>query len=66
MEKTGNGSGFGKVILFGEHYVVYGLPGIASAISDKTDAKIESADKYELDDDRPATEGYKDKGKDGF
>jgi mevalonate kinase len=26
------GKGFGKVILFGEHFVVYGLPGIASGI----------------------------------
>jgi mevalonate kinase len=26
--------GYGKVILFGEHFVVYGLPGIASGISD--------------------------------
>lgn len=63
MGKAGNGSGFGKVILFGEHYVVYGLPGIASAISDTTTAMIEEAEKYELIDNRPATEGYKDKKK---
>lgn len=61
MGKVGSGSGFGKVILFGEHYVVYGLPGIASAISDTTTATIEEAKKYELIDNRPATEGYKDK-----
>lgn len=61
MGKIGTGSGFGKVILFGEHYTVYGLPGIASAISDRTVAKIEQADKYELVDNRPATEGYKEK-----
>ncbi len=61
MGKTGSGSGFGKVILFGEHFTVYGLPGIASAVSDKTIATIETDDKYELVDNRPATEGYKDK-----
>ena len=27
-----SGRGYGKVILFGEHFVVYGLPGIASGI----------------------------------
>ena len=35
------GIGFGKTILFGEHFVVYGLPAIASAIGDNTIATIE-------------------------
>ncbi len=61
--KVGNGSGFGKIILFGEHFVVYGLPSIASAIGDRTVAKIEPSDRYELVDSRPATEGYKEKKK---
>jgi len=60
----GKGSGFGKVILFGEHFAVYGLPAIASAIGDQTTATIETAERYELVDDRPATEGYKTKKKD--
>jgi mevalonate kinase len=37
----GRGSGFGKVILFNEHFVVYGIPAIASAIDSKTEAVIE-------------------------
>ncbi len=57
------GIGFGKVILFGDHFVVYGLPGIASAISDKTIARIEKAKKFEFVDDRPAIVGYKEEKK---
>lgn len=55
------GSGYGKVILLGEHFVVYDIPAIASAINDITTATIEKSDKYELVDNRPATEGYKTK-----
>lgn len=57
------GYGYGKVILFGEHFVVYGLPAIASALSGKTIAKVEGSDKYELIDNRPETPGYKVKKK---
>jgi mevalonate kinase len=60
---TGKGTGFGKIILFGEHFVVYGLPAIASAIGDTTISEVEGSDKYELVDNRPATEGYKVKKK---
>ncbi len=53
------GYGYGKTILFGEHFVVYGLPAIASAISAKTTAAVKPSGKYRLVDDRPATPGYK-------
>ena len=52
-------SGFGKVILFNEHFVVYNIPAIASAIGMKTTAKIEPADKLTLIDNRKETPGYK-------
>lgn len=59
----GTGKGYGKTILFGEHFVVYGLPAIASALSSYTTAKIEVVDGkgWEVIDDRPATPGYKQK-----
>src|SRR5208337_2812261 len=57
----GQGVGFGKVILFNEHFVVYGLPAIASAIGSKTIAHVErqSGSGIKLQDDRPETPGYK-------
>jgi len=57
----GQGHGFGKVILFNEHFVVYGVPAIVSAIGDRTVAKVTRIDSgFELVDDRPATPGYKE------
>ena len=54
----GKGSGYGKVILFGEHFVVYGLPGIVSAI-DTTDAEVKKAPKgINIKDDRKTAKGY--------
>ena len=55
----GEGIGFGKVILFNEHFVVYNVPAIASAIGMKTSASIEHAGKLILIDDRKETLGYK-------
>jgi len=49
----------GKLILFGEHFVVYGLPAIATAIDSRTTADVRRADEYALVDDRPETPGYK-------
>ena len=59
----GTGSGFGKTILFGEHFVVYGLPALASALGSKTDARVEKIPEkgYKLNDNRPEVSGYKKK-----
>ena len=57
------GKGFGKTILFGEHFVVYGLPAIASALGNATTAKVEKAEKFEFLDERPEIPGYKEKKK---
>ncbi len=56
------GYGFGKVILFGEHFVVYGLPGIAGGIKNTTLAEIEKAPEPGLHviDNRPSVKGYKE------
>jgi len=57
----GMGKGYGKTILFGEHFVVYGLPAIASALGTSTIAKVKVVEGkgWEVDDNRPATPGYK-------
>ena len=53
----GKGSGYGKVILFGEHFVVYGVPGIVSAI-DSTDAEVKKAQKgINVRDERKTAKG---------
>jgi len=57
----GTGRGYGKTILFGEHFVVYGLPAIASALGSYTtaDVKVIEGNGWTVDDQRPATPGYK-------
>ena len=60
LSKPDEGCGFGKTILFGEHFVVHGLPAIASAIGRKTIATVEKSDKFEFVDNRPETPGYKE------
>ncbi|MGV9168872.1 MAG: mevalonate kinase [Promethearchaeia archaeon] len=59
----GTGSGKGKSILFGEHFVVYGLPALAAGIESETVAKVRKKDSpgWTLDDNRPAVPGYKAK-----
>lgn len=58
----GEGIGFGKVILFNEHFVVYGIPAIVSAIGKYTVAKASSFEvpELKLNDNRDATPGYKE------
>ena len=58
----GTGKGYGKIILFGEHFVVYGLPSIASALGAYTtaDVKVVKGNGWTVNDKRPATIGYKE------
>jgi mevalonate kinase len=58
----GEGIGFGKVILFNEHFVVYGVPAIVSAIGKYTIARASPFEipELKLDDNRLATPGYKE------
>jgi mevalonate kinase len=59
----GTGSGKGKTILFGEHFVVYGLPALAAGISAETTATLTRVRSFghTLVDNRPAMPGYKEK-----
>jgi mevalonate kinase len=56
----GFGKGYGKVILFNEHFVVHGIPAIASAIGLTTDAEIVryNGKGIKLIDNRKGTKGY--------
>ena len=55
----GKGSGYGKVILFGEHFVVHGVPGIVSAIDSTTDAEVEKmGSRIVVKDERKTARGY--------
>jgi len=62
------GYGYGKVILFGEHFVVYNLLGIAGGIDNKTVAVAEASNEPGLHvvDNRPAAPGYKEKKAEHF
>ncbi|MHA1577777.1 MAG: mevalonate kinase [Candidatus Thorarchaeota archaeon] len=59
----GIGTGFGKSILFGEHFVVYGFPALAVGIDAQTIAEVAPTESmgWTLDDQRPAMPGYKKK-----
>ncbi len=59
---SGEGIGFGKAILLNEHFVVYGVPAIVSAIGKYTVAKLNPIDKsgWSFIDNRKATPNYKE------
>jgi mevalonate kinase len=60
----GKGSGYGKVILFGEHFVVHGVPGIVSATDAATDAEVKKSDKgITIKDERKGSKGYAEEKK---
>jgi mevalonate kinase len=60
----GKGSGFGKVILFGEHFVVHGVPGIVSAIDSTADAEVKKTGKgITIVDERKGAKGYAEEKK---
>ena len=52
---------FGKLILFGEHFVVYKVPALVGAIAGATNCEVEFTGGVGLEviDNRPAVEGYK-------
>lgn len=61
-QTTGKHIGFGKVILFGEHFVVHGAPAIVAGISEYTDCSLRTLPGepgWKVVDNRPAIAGYK-------
>jgi len=59
---SGEGIGFGKAIVFNEHFVVYKIPAIVSAIGKYTLAKVEpiNSSGWKIIDNRKATPNYKE------
>jgi mevalonate kinase len=61
----GRGRGFGKTILIGDQFVLYGVPAIVSSIPYETLATVERVDGkgWILEDNRIEVTGYKEKKK---
>jgi mevalonate kinase len=62
----GRGPGFGKTILIGDQFVLYGVPAIVSALPYETVAEVQRIDGegWILEDNRSEVPGYKEKKKD--
>lgn len=58
----GRGIGYGKTILFGEMFAVFGIPVIASALSMTADARVvrTASGGWEIRDERREAKGYKE------
>lgn len=59
----GNGTGFGKTILIGDQFVLYGVPAIVSSLPYETVAAVEriEGEGWILEDNRREVPGYKEK-----
>ena len=59
------GSGYGKTILIGDHFVLHGVPAIVAALPFETVADVEriKGDGWILEDNRNEVPGYKEKKK---
>ena len=61
----GKGIGYGKTILFGDMFAVFGIPVIASALSMTADAQVvrTASAVWEIKDERREAKGYKEEKK---
>ncbi|OPX38453.1 MAG: mevalonate kinase [Desulfobacteraceae bacterium 4484_190.2] len=61
----GRGTGFGKTILIGDQFVLYGVPAVVSALPYETVADVKRVDGegWILEDNRREVPGYKEKKK---
>jgi len=61
----GKGIGYGKTILFGEMFAVFGIPVIASALSMTAEAEVvrSASGGWEIGDERREAKGYKEEKK---
>jgi len=61
----GRGTGFGKTILIGDQFVLYGVPAIVSALPYETVAEVQriNGEGWILEDNRPEIPGYKERKK---
>lgn len=61
----GKGLGFGKSIFFGEHFVIYGVPGIVAALQQTANATVTKTKEggFRIEDHRAGAGGYTDSKK---